>query len=154
MKLTIAKLRALGACQSALERLEAIFGQGPITVTEALCVEHASAGINWIWAGDRLLTPAALAEYDRVRAAAWIEHDLACMTVRAERVQACTAAWAEYDRAAAWAESKWATASVRTKHEQATAVAWAEHERATVAIWAEYDRACASAFGRLAEAQA
>ena len=78
MILTIAKLRNLGACTEARDNLQRIFGPGPITVTEALCVTHATDGVNWDWAAYHLLPPAAQAEYDRVSAAAWAEYDLAC----------------------------------------------------------------------------
>ena len=78
MILTIAKLRKLRACTGARDNLQRIFGPGPITVTEALCVTHATDGINWDWAAYHLLPPAAQTEYERARTAAWAEYDLAC----------------------------------------------------------------------------
>ena len=78
MILTIAKLRKLGACTEARDNLQRIFGPGPITVTEALCVTHATDGVNWDWAACYLLPPAAQAEYKRVNAPARAEYNLAC----------------------------------------------------------------------------
>ena len=101
MILTIAKLRKLGACTAALDNLQRIFGPGPITVTEALCVTHATDGVNWDWAAYHLLPPAAQAEYDRVRAAARAKYDRVRAPASAEYERVSAAAWAEYDLACA-----------------------------------------------------
>lgn len=101
MILTIVKLRELGACTEARDNLQRIFGPGPITVTEALCVTHATDGVNWDWAAHHLLPPAALAEYERVRAPARAEYGPVYAAARAEYDRACAAARAEYERACA-----------------------------------------------------
>ena len=107
MILTIAKLRNLGACTEARDNLQRIFGPGPITVTEALCVTHATDGVNWDWAAYHLLPPAAQAEYDRVRAAARAEYDRVRAAARAKYDRVRAPASAEYERVSAAARAEY-----------------------------------------------
>ena len=92
--LTLETLKVERACAEQLRLFESMFGQS-VEVTEALCVE-VSAKFDFAWAAQRLLSPDALAEYERVTAPAWAEY---------KRVKA--SAWAEYKRvkAAAFARA-------------------------------------------------
>ena len=96
-KITSRLLKLKGACSEQVELFKSLGGDTkPLTLE--LCLEHADK-FDWSWAAQYLLSPAAYAEYDRVRAAAYAEYD---------RVRA--AARAEYDRVAAAAFFKaWAT---------------------------------------------
>lgn len=75
MKITAKELRDKQACKSQLERFVHLFGEGPVDVTAALCVEHASL-FDWDWAARALLPAPAKAEYGRMRvvALAWAEY--------------------------------------------------------------------------------
>ena len=122
MILTIAKLRNLGACTEARDNLQRIFGPGPITVTEALCVTHATDGVNWDWAACYLLPPAAQAEYDRVSTPAWVEYERVRAPARAEYERVNAAAQAEYKRVNAAARAECDRVSAATFGRLAEAV--------------------------------
>ena len=122
MILTIAKLRKLGACTEARDNLQRIFGPGPITVTEALCVTHATDGVNWDWAAYHLLPPAAQAEYDRVSTPAWVEYERVRAPARAEYERVNAAAQAEYKRVNAAARAECDRVSAATFGRLAEAV--------------------------------
>ena len=122
MILTIAKLRKLGACTEARDNLQRIFGPGPITVTEALCVTHATDGVNWDWAACHLLPQAARAEYDLARTAAQAEYDRVSAAARAEYDRASAAAGAKYERACASARAEYDLACAATFGRLAEAV--------------------------------
>ena len=129
MKITLAQLKRLHACEKQVTLFHSLFGQS-VEVTEALCLEHVDK-FDWDWAVQHLLTATAQAEYNRVMAPASAEYN---------RVMA--AAWAKYNRvmAAAWVD-----------YDRVIAAAWAKYNRVMAAARAEYTRAKAAAFGRLAE---
>jgi hypothetical protein len=83
-------LQEHGACANQVKLFRKRFG-GSIRVTEALCVKVAQ-DFSFDWGAWHLLTPEALAEYERVEAQAWAEY---------ERVEAL--ALAEYERVRALA---------------------------------------------------
>ena len=88
MEITYAQLRRLGACKDQLSEFKTRFGSS-VVVTEELCLSVANV-FNWDWAARHLLSPAALAEYKRVRALAWAEYERVRASARAEynRVEA------------------------------------------------------------------
>ena len=53
--IALAMLRAKHACADQLKEFERLFGDTPVTVTEELCVQHASI-FDWSWAACNLLT--------------------------------------------------------------------------------------------------
>ena len=73
MKLTAADLERFGACQSGVKRFRDLFGEGPVTITAALCMEHPE--FNYRWAARHLLPAEVQAEYERQYAALWVEFD-------------------------------------------------------------------------------
>jgi hypothetical protein len=111
--LTYAQLKSAGACANQRKQFKTLFGLS-VEVTEALCL-FVSDQFDWDWASRNLLSPAAQAEVDKVRAAA-----------RAEVDKVTAAAWAEYDKvtAAAWAE-----------FDKVRAPAWAEYDKARAAAF-------------------
>jgi len=117
-KITYQTIAGKLACKNQLDAFRALFGES-VDITPELCVTHAFA-FDWDWAGDNLLSPTALAEYDRTSASARAEHQRAGASARAT-------ALAGYNRAAA-------------------AAAWAEYNRARATAWAEYNRARATAW--------
>src|SRR6185295_17160384 len=103
--LTLAQLKAAGACANQRALFEKTFGTR-VEITEALCLEHA-ASFGWGWASAHLLSPAAQAEYDRVTAPAWAEYDRVCASAQAEYNRVTAPAQAEYDRVRAAAQAEY-----------------------------------------------
>ena len=66
IKLSVERLRQLGACTEQVDVFMELFGS-EIDVTEELAVEHLDT-FDWNWAAEHLLTAQAWAEYERVRA--------------------------------------------------------------------------------------
>jgi hypothetical protein len=93
-KITVARLRKLGACAEQIEKFAELFPRG-IMPTRALCLEH-TAVFNWDWAAEHLLPAPALAAYDAAIASAWAAYEAAGAP-----------AWAAYKaaRASAWADA-------------------------------------------------
>jgi hypothetical protein len=125
--LTLQTLIDKRACRAQVDLFRQTFGAS-VEITPALC-ESVAAQFDWTWASNNLLTPAARAEYERVRGPALAE---------GKRVQG--AALAEYKRVQgpAYAECK-----------RVTDAALAEYERVQGAAIAEYERVCARTFGQL-----
>jgi len=115
------------ACTAQVDLFRHIFGES-VEITSALC-ESVAAQFDWNWASRYLLTPAALAEYERVQGPALAEY---------ERVQG--AALAEYERV---------RGPARAEYERVQGPALAEYERVEGPAYAEYERVCARTFGQL-----
>ena len=75
MKITIARLKELGACRGQVRLFEETFGPSVI-VTEALCAEHADK-FSWIWVAVNFLPEQALKAYNLAEAPAWEAYNLA-----------------------------------------------------------------------------
>ena len=67
--LTLATLKSKGACVEQVALFRKMFGKS-VQITEALCVEHASA-FSWKWAAENLLTASAWATFEAAMASAW-----------------------------------------------------------------------------------
>ena len=98
--LTLATLKSKGACAPKVALFRKMFGKS-VQITEALCVEHASA-FSWKWAAENLLTASAQDAYE----AAWVSAQ-----------DAYEAAWVqdayEAARASAWARAYISDAEVQ-----------------------------------------
>lgn len=135
--LSVETLRARGAC----ERAQALFRErwgDSVEVTEARCVSVADL-FDWDWAAQKLLSPAARAEYRRAGAPASDEYRRACAPALAAYESVRAAALAAYE-------------SVRPGAARACASAWAEYKRVCAAARAEYERARVAAsdkYGRV-----
>ena len=124
MIVTAEQLRKLGACEGAVARLVALFGDS-VDVTEEWCVAHALvAECVWDWAAGKLLPTHAWENYDR----------------------ALAPASNDYFRAVAIAFAK---VTDWNEHEQTRATALAGFHRAVAAAWAVYAPIAAPLFGRL-----
>ena len=117
-KLTSRKLKLLGACSSQIALFKEL-GRDTKEITLALCVKHASQ-FDWNWAAKHLLSPPALAEYERVKAPALAEY---------KRVEAPALAKYERVEAPALAEYKRVEAPALAEYERVKAPALAEYER-------------------------
>jgi cell division septum initiation protein DivIVA len=146
-ELTLAALKAHGACENQRVLFRKLFGQS-VLVTPELCAEHAQV-FDFHWAAQHLLSVSAQVEYGRVCAPALAEFDRVRTSARVECERAC---------APAWAECKRVSASAQAKYERVHASAWAEYERADphgvglaeyrhvrTSARVECERACASA---------
>ena len=80
MKITVARLKELGACKDQARLFKETFGPS-VVVTEALCVQHADK-FSWNWVAKKLRSAKALKTYNPVKAPDWEAYDLA--TTRAE----------------------------------------------------------------------
>ena len=125
-RITARLLESKGACADQVAKFHALWPRGVIP-TEALALEH-SGTFDFRWAVINLLSASALAEYKRVRDAAWAEY---------KRV--CASAWAEYERVRGPARAEYERVCVRGP-------ARAEYERVCASAWAEYERVCVLAF--------
>ena len=114
MKLYISQLIDKGACRDQVRLFRARFGES-VDVTPELCASVA-AEFDFSWAARYLLSPPALAEYQRAKAPARAEYQRATATAFAKYQRATAPAWAEYQRA--------------------TATAFAEYQRATASAFA------------------
>ena len=130
-QITLRMLREREACDKQVELFRSLFGDAA-QVTEDAAVAVADR-FNWDWAASNFLTAPALAEYDRVGAAA-----------RAEYVRVRAPALAEYDRV---------TEAAVAEYVRVTAPARAEYDRVTEAAWTEYERMKARTFARLYRGQ-
>jgi hypothetical protein len=103
--LTLATLIDKRACNSHVELFRSRFGES-VEVTAELCASVA-AMFDWGWAASNLLSPPALAEYDRVTAPALAEYERVTAPALAEYERVKAPALAEYERvtATAWAQS-------------------------------------------------
>ena len=129
MRITLAQLRALGACDGAqIARFRQDFGD-QVELTESVCVAHAY-GYDWQWAAENLLSPLARQAYD----------------------DAVAAARQAYDDAKAQAKRDFeeAVAPVLRTYMEAAAPAWRTYARAVRAARLAYDQVRALAFARAA----
>jgi cell division septum initiation protein DivIVA len=120
MKPRILELQTLvnnDACAEQVELFKQMFGNS-VEITPELCVSVADK-FDFTWAVRHLLSPAARADYERVRAPARAEYERAKESVRADYERVRAPAWAEY------------------------------YERVRAPAWAEYERVKARAFGEL-----
>src|SRR3990167_8680413 len=129
--ITLKQIKAHQPCADEFRAACRLFGKRKriaVTVEAAVAV---AGQFDFAWLAQRLLTPAALAEYQRVEALAWAEYQRVEAAALAEYQRAMAAAWAEYQRtmAAAWAEYQRAKAPARADYERVKAAAWAEYER-------------------------
>ena len=142
--ITLAQLKAAGACADALQRFAAAFGES-VQVTPSLAGKYADQ-FSWDWAADNLLSAAAQVEYDQAVKRAQVEYETAAAPARVKYAAAAAPAlallnsppseqdgvarahlWAKYDRdrERALAEYDRAVAPARTKRNKAVARAWA-----------------------------
>ena len=91
--LTLKTLQSHSACQSQLDLFRAHFGEA-VTVTADICMAVASV-FSWDWAAQKLLSPAALADYQRVRAAALADYQRVAAPALADYERVCAAAFAD-----------------------------------------------------------
>jgi hypothetical protein len=127
--LTLATIKAKGACAEQVELFRRTFGKS-VDVSESLAATHASehaSAFDWTWAAANLLSPSAWAACEAARAPARAAYDAARATAQA----ACEAA-----RAPAWAAYAAATAPARAAYAAATAPARAAYEAARAPAWA------------------
>jgi len=114
VKISVNNLKAKKACQDQLDLFTRTFGDKPVSVTKANCLKAAAAGLDFDWAANRLLSPAARTDYNKTVDAAWADYDKAidaaladydkaCDAARADYVKACDAARADYVKAHALA---------------------------------------------------
>ena len=122
--IALAMLRAKNACDEQLREFERLFGDTPVTVTEELCVQHASR-FNWDWAARNLLTAKQRKAYLAFTA-----------STRASYAAAIASEWEAFDTA---------TASAREAYDAATASAREAYDAATASAWEAYDAALANA---------
>ncbi len=109
-------LEQLHACSPQVALFRETFGEGEVTVTLKLAVDHASL-FNWEWAAITLLhSPGAWGAFERAMAAADEAYD--CATTAADEAYDCATAAAKeaYDRA---------TAAAKEAYDRASATAWA-----------------------------
>jgi hypothetical protein len=97
--LYIKQLINAGACREQVEAFRERFGKY-VEVTPELCASVAAV-FDWWWAARNLLSPAARAEYERVRAAAWAEYERVTAPVLDEYKRVTASARTEYKRARA-----------------------------------------------------
>ncbi|MFA5900268.1 MAG: hypothetical protein WC829_14280 [Hyphomicrobium sp.] len=67
IKVSAAILRRMTACKEQVDVFRAIFGTATVSITEALCVEHADK-FDWNWAARNLLPAPLYADYRAKRA--------------------------------------------------------------------------------------
>ncbi len=109
MKIHLQTLIDKGACRDQVDLFRAMFGKA-VNVTEELCVSVADK-FNLDWAATHLLTSQALAEYNRIKAAAWDDYRRTLAAASADYMRKVSAladyeriaasAWADYERAQA-----------------------------------------------------
>ena len=125
--ITYQQLLDKGACTKQKVLFKKLFGSR-VELTESLVLEHYQS-FDVDWAVRNLLSPAALAEYDKVCAPALAEYDKVRYLSLAEYNKVCSPALAEYEK-------------VRNS-------AWAEYDKVCAPALAEYEKACALAFFKL-----
>ena len=103
--LTLATLRARGACRDQLTLFRAMFGNR-VEITEARCIKHAAV-FSWGWAASNLLSALAGAAYKAATAPARAAYDDAIVPAGAAYKAATDAAKTTYDAtiASAWARA-------------------------------------------------
>jgi hypothetical protein len=67
MKISYAKLKKLGACESQRDLFRTLFGSGLVEITLALCQKHAQQ-FDWNWCASNLLPEDKRADYNAKRA--------------------------------------------------------------------------------------
>ena len=103
-RITVEMLKAREACSDQVELFERVFPRGaPVSMRSF--AKARKAGLDPRWTA-HLLRASALAEYEKVRDAAWAEYEKARAPAWAEYEKVRDAALAEYEkaRAPAWAE--------------------------------------------------
>jgi len=90
--ITLAQLKAAGACADALQRFAAAFGEST-PVTPSLACKHADQ-FDWDWAADNLLSAAAQVEYDQAVKRAQVEYETAAAPARVKYAAAAAPALA------------------------------------------------------------
>ena len=140
MKITVKKLKALGACKDQVKLFQDLFGPS-VVVTEALCIQHAQE-FSWGWAAQNFLSAPALKAYDKAIASARKAYAKAIAPASKAYQEATASAWKTYQEATA---SAWKT------YTKAAAPALKAYREARAPTWEAYREAAARAFGRLAE---
>ena len=113
MFITADQLREHGACERDIEAFEERWPDG-VEITEKVCIEaFRKMGFNADWAAVHLLSPPALAQYEKARAPAWAQYVKARAAAWAQYVKARAPAWAQYvkTRASALAQYRKTAAS-------------------------------------------
>ena len=140
--ITLAQLKAAGACANALQRFAAAFGES-VQVTPSLAGKYADQ-FSWDWAADNLLPAPARTEYKIVEARTWAEYEIVVARAWAECAQAVAPAQAKYAAAAA-PELALLNSPPSEQDGVARAHLWAKYDRDRERALAEYDRAVAPA---------
>ena len=125
MKITLAQLKKLGACEDQVALFRNNFGE-EVEATEALCVKHAQK-FNWNWAANNLLSAPARRAYDEAMASAQQAYEEATAPAQRAYEEATAPARRAYDEATASAQQAYeeAMASAQQAYEEATARAFA-----------------------------
>ena len=146
-----------------LRTFEELFGEGPVTVTEEMCLQHASV-FDWDWAARNLLSPRQRKAYkaataparearDAATASAQETHDATLASaLKAYKIafasaqEALASAWEAYRASVASAQEDRDPAIARAREAYRASVASArEAYRATAAsAWARCYQACAT----------
>jgi hypothetical protein len=103
-KLCIKQLTDQSACKDQVDLFRTMFGES-VNVTQKLCVSVADK-FDFEWAASHLLTPSALADYERAKASAQADWERAVAPARADYRRAKGSAQADYERARAKAFAK------------------------------------------------
>jgi hypothetical protein len=144
--ITLAQLKAAGACADALQRFAAAFGEST-PVTPSLACKHADQ-FDWDWAADNLLSAAAQVEYDQAVKRAQVEYETAAAPARVKYAAAAAPALALLNSPPSEQDGV-ARAHLWAKYDRDRERAQVEYDRAAAAALAEYDRTCARAWAHL-----
>ena len=93
--ITLKTLRQHGACKSACQTFERLFGTETV-VTEELCVKYAQ-DFDWTWAG-RLLPEHKRVAYEQTTEAARVAYEQTTEAARVACRQATDAAYVAYEQ--------------------------------------------------------
>jgi hypothetical protein len=99
MILSYYKLFEAGACQYQLNQFQALFGLEPVTVTVALCEQHADK-FEWDWAVSQLLPSGMWEEYSKMVYPARVKYSQV-LNARDGTGDALLAFWTRYRKAKA-----------------------------------------------------
>ena len=113
MKITIAQLRELGACEDQILIAESVWGQ-EIPITKKNCLRAAQLHLDIDWVTVHFLPAPARETYEKAIATSWKAYE-----------KATTPAWEAYEkaRATAWEAHEKAVATALEAHKKAIAIA-------------------------------
>ena len=140
MYITTDLLTRRRACRDQLNLFTSLFPDG-VTITQALCIEHADK-FDWRWAAQNLLSAPLYAEYIAK-----------CAPLYAEYIAKRAPLVAKYNakRASLYAEYNAKCAPLDAEYIAKHAPLYAEYNAKRAPLVAEYNAKCALLFGGLAE---